>query len=389
MNGAVALTPSVHAVGTELEVLEAVRAARADGRTLRIVGRGTWLDAGRPVTASTALDLSGLAGIVEYVPGDLTLTAYAGTTLDEIGRATAEHGQWLPLDAFGAEDGTLGATLATASAGPLAASIGAPRDLALGVSFVTGDASLVRGGGRVVKNVAGFDLVRLAVGAWGTTGAIVGATVRLRARPDADETVVLQIPNEAQALVALLVRVRAATLAPLATELLSAGLSRRLGLASSDHLLLRLAGNVPSVRAQRREAATLGAVEELPTDVWRRLRGAEPAAAVVVRRSGKPSEMANLWADAVALASATGGEAHASLERGVARCWLPVLPAELLAKSLGETGAEAHRVFERLPPSLWPRFAPSPLNDRLSRGVRTAFDPEGLFNPGIFGEGGT
>ncbi len=386
MNATVAPPQSVHAVENESEAVEAVRAARADGRTLRIVGRGSWLDAGRPVTASTALDLSGLAGIVEYVPGDLTLTAYAGTTLEEIAGATAEHGQWLPLDAFGAGHGTLGATLATASAGPLAASIGAPRDIALGITFVTGDASLVRGGGRVVKNVAGFDLVRLTVGAWGTTGAIVGATVRLRGRPDADETVVLPIPNDPHDLTALLARVRSARMVPLAAELVSAGLSRRLGLGASDHLLLRLAGNVPAVRAQRREAAILGAGEELPTDVWRRLRGAEPAAAVVVRRSARPSEMAHVWGEAVALISATDGEAHASLERGVARCWLPSLPDEVLAKSLGIAGGGAHRVFERLPPTLWPRLASSPLNDRLSRDVCKAFDPESLFNPGIFGE---
>jgi glycolate oxidase FAD binding subunit len=379
---------SVHAVSTELEVVDAVRAARTDARTLRIVGRGTWLDAGRPVAASTTLDLAGLAGIVEYVPGDLTLTAYAGTTLEEIARATAEHGQWLPLDAFGARDGTLGATLATASAGPLAASIGAPRDIALGVSFVTGDASLVRGGGRVVKNVAGFDLVRLTVGAWGTLGAIVAATVRLRARPDADETVALPLPNETQSLTAFLGRVRSASMVPLAAELVSAGLSRRLGLAAAAHLLLRLAGNVPSVRAQRREAAALGAGDELPTDVWRRLSAAEPATAVVVRRSARPSAMSSLWQEAVTLASATGGEAHGSLERGVTRCWLPSLSADMITRSLGTTEPGVHRVFERLPSALWSRLAPSPLEHPLARGVRAAFDPGGLFNPGIFGEDG-
>ena len=96
--------------------------------------------------------------------------------------------------------------------------------------------------------------------------------------------------------------------------------------------------------------------------------------------------MASLWKKTVALALATGGEAHASLERGVARCWLPFLSAERLAESLGTAEPGAHRVFERLPPVLWPHLAPSPLNDRLSRGVRAAFDPDGMFNPGIFGE---
>src|SRR5439155_9619738 len=100
-------------------------------------------------------------GIVEYVPGDLTLTARAGTTLAEIRDATAAEQQWLALDPHGSDDGTIGATVATASAGPLATAFGTPRDLVLGVEFLTGGGALARGGGRVVKNVAGFDLVRL------------------------------------------------------------------------------------------------------------------------------------------------------------------------------------------------------------------------------------
>ena len=121
------------------EVADAVRQAGADRIRLRITGAGTWPDGGAPVSAGRALDLSGLRGITEYVPGDLTLTARAGTSLAEIANATGEHGQWLPLDPFGDKVGTLGATLATASAGPLAGSIGLPRDVALGVTFVPGD----------------------------------------------------------------------------------------------------------------------------------------------------------------------------------------------------------------------------------------------------------
>ena len=92
---------------------------RARGTTLRIVGRGTWLDAGRPVQATETLSTRELSGITEYVPGDLTLTARAGTTLGEIRDATAAHGQWLALDPYGTDDGTIGATVATGSAGPL------------------------------------------------------------------------------------------------------------------------------------------------------------------------------------------------------------------------------------------------------------------------------
>src|SRR5438552_6449213 len=112
----------------------------ADRRTpLRVVGRGTWLDAGRPVVANESVSTRDLTGITEYVPGDLTLTARAGTTLEEIRLATAAHDQWLALDPYGGDEGTLGATIATASAGPLSTSFGTPRDLMLGLEFVTGE----------------------------------------------------------------------------------------------------------------------------------------------------------------------------------------------------------------------------------------------------------
>ena len=109
---------------TIADVVDAVRSASADAEPLRVAGRGSWLDAGAPVQSSQTLDLSCLRGITEYVPGDLTLTAHAGTSLSEIEEATAAHGQWLPLDPFGDSQGTLGATLATASAGPVGGSIG-------------------------------------------------------------------------------------------------------------------------------------------------------------------------------------------------------------------------------------------------------------------------
>src|SRR5512147_3240116 len=92
------------------DVVAAIREARAGSASLRIVGRGTWLRAGYPVSAARLLDMSGLSGITEYVPGDLTLTAFSGTPLAEIADATAAHGQWLPLDPFGDPQGTLGAT---------------------------------------------------------------------------------------------------------------------------------------------------------------------------------------------------------------------------------------------------------------------------------------
>src|SRR2546423_1094720 len=136
---------------TVAQLADCVREAASRGAALRIAGRGTWLDAGRIVSAGETISTRGLSGITEYVPGDLTLTARAGTTLSEIRDATAAHNQWLALDPHGTDEGTLGATVATASAGPLATFFGTPRDLALGIEFVTGSGAMARGGGRVVK----------------------------------------------------------------------------------------------------------------------------------------------------------------------------------------------------------------------------------------------
>jgi glycolate oxidase FAD binding subunit len=370
------------------DVVDAVREAAAQRRPLRIVGGGSWLHAGRPVTAHRMLDLSRLRGIVDYVPGDLTLTALAGTPLAEIDAATRSQGQWLPLDPFGTPRGTLGATLATASAGPLAASVGLPRDVALGIAFVTGEGRLVRGGGRVVKNVAGFDLVRLTVGAWGTLGVIVEATVRLRARPELDETVALSVPGDAVTLAGLLRAVRASSTAPLAAELVSAPLATRLavpGDAEGDRLVVRLAGNEESVRAQRAELARLGALEPVPATIWSALRGAEPeslADRVVARVSRRPSELARLWT-ATAAADAAGGARHATMERGIVRAWLPATDQAAMGRVLDALDPADARVFEVLPSEWWGRFAPPA--DPLGRAIREAFDPARVLNRGALG----
>ena len=359
------------------ELAEVVRQAHVDSEPLRIIGRGTWLTAGRPVQASRALDVSALGGITEYVPGDLTLTANAGTTLAEIADATAAHGQWLPLDPFGDRHGTLGATLATASAGPLAGSIGLPRDVTVGVSYVTGTGELVHGGGRVVKNVAGFDLVRLSIGAWGTLGVITSATVRLRARPEADETVALALPTERDALGTLLSTIRTSSVEPLAAELLSATCARRVGIGDGPTMLVRLAGNAVGVLHQRATLAKLTDCAEVPNDAWLRLQQSDPDTASVLRVSRRPSELARLWMTAMALPNV---DAHASLARGVVRLRLSNLPEPL-------NGFEAadRIVVETMPLQAAGVVTPSP-NEIVSRRLRDAFDPRRILNRGILGE---
>ncbi len=422
------------------DLRELVRQAADSGTALRLAGAGRWMDAGRPVVATRRVDLRSLSGIVEYVPGDLTMTARAGSTLADLQEAARAEGQFLPLDPWGDDAGTLGATLATGTAGPHSAALGLPRDVVLGLSVVTGAGDLVRAGGRVVKNVAGFDLVRLMVGAWGTLGAITEASVRLRALPECDETLAIAAPIGGPAELALwLARLRAAPLQPLAMELLDHALARRLGVDANgaDVLLVRIGGNADMVAAQRATIATFGDPVAAPADCWAQLRGAMTGNGVVVRLSAATSDLNGVWnaarelvagarsvserlaatlttatssaatsstptsstptsaastsaasmmASILSLPDADRAFANASVMRGVVRIALPSMPEQSLLQLLGQTAPTGtRRIFEWLPAALWPVLAPSAVADQLSHRVRLAFDPRAILNPGILG----
>jgi glycolate oxidase FAD binding subunit len=376
-------------------VEDAVRRAVERRAPLRIHGAGNWLDAGWPVANATPLSLASESGITEYNPGDLTLTARAGTSLDEIERVTAAERQWLALDPFGPSTSTLGATIATASYGPLSHAFGTPRDNVLGLEAVTGDGQTVRTGGRVVKNVAGFDLTRLFTGAWGTLAVITEATVRLRALPEVEESWAIAVDETTESLDALFARLRFAPLEALALELVSPSLASRLGVESRGRaaLLVRLGGNEGSVRAQREYLRTFTGPFVAPRDVWRSLRECEPARAATARFSAPPSRMAKTWAAVRAAAGdSVDALAHASIGRGVARCITPIESNEsgerLVAAAARFDGTV---IFERLPTELWPRTRAENSTgesgtERLARGMRSSFDPMRVLNPGILGE---
>lgn len=355
-------------------VVDQVREARSSRAPVRIRGAGTWLDAGRPVAAARTLSLADDRGVVEYVPGDLTLTARAGTTLMELEQVTREHGQWLPLAPWGRPDGTLGATISTATAGPYAAAFGLPRDAVLGVEFVTGTADVVRSGGRVVKNVAGFDLTRLVIGSWGTLGVITEATVRLRSLPQVSRTLTIApvVATEA-ALTGLAAAVRALPFAPCVCELLNPAMARALGLDARTTLLVQLGGNPTSVAAQLDALRQLGAAADAPADLIDRLRAADTGMTASWRQSGKPSSFARTWT----LANATPGAlVHGSMSRGVVR-------VAAAAGTRLPSPAAAGLVIERLPRDLWPAGKE---RDPLAEAIRSRFDPDRVLNPGIMGD---
>jgi len=369
---------------TSADVCALVADASARRIPLRIRAAATWLDAGCPVRAATSLDLSGLSGVTEYNPGDLTLTARAGTPLSTIAAVTSAERQWLSLDPFGS-GGTLGASIATASEGPLAHALGRPRDTVLGLEAVTGAGTTIRAGGRVVKNVAGFDLTRLMIGAWGTLGVLTELTVRLRALPEVDVTCALRTTGDAADVERLARALRERPLAPIAAELLNGRLSQQLALESCAHLLVRLAGNARNVDAQRRELSQIGEVVSMPAHCWTALAQCEPPGAAVMRLSRAPSSVASTWVFALT-AAPSPALVHATLPRGVVRV---VLPDDATQRTAIDAlnRFEGVRVPERMPAAVWHagKFAPV-ADDRLSRGARDRFDPQRVLNPGILGE---
>lgn len=369
------------------EIAATVEAAGRSGRALRVTGRGSWLDAGAPVDAPDTLSLASYSGVVDYVPGDLTITARAGTPLSEIAAVTREHGQWLPLDPPGIPDGTIGATISTGSYGPLATAFGRPRDQVLGIEFVSGAGEVITVGARVVKNVAGFDLTRLLVGSWGTLGVLTQMTLRLRARSDIERSAAIVLPARGQKLAAALSAVRAARLAPIALELLSPAVSARLGVRGETTLLARFAGNEDSVSAQLAELASLGESQPVADDCWDRLRSLDGEAAATLRFSAPLTDLPLLW-DALGNAAGEDQELlrHATVMRGIVRCMLQRgFESRDGAAAIARPLDSARLIPERLGRDAWRSLAPSSVSDPISLRVKQAFDPANVLNPGILG----
>ena len=170
---------------------EAVARRASEGLAIYPQGGRTSLDyGGIPRRPGVALDVTALDGVIDYPAADMTVTVGAGITLAKLQAVLATEGQFLPIDAPHAERATLGGVYATNTCGPRRFGWGRPRDQIIGVSFVTADGKEVKGGGRVVKNVAGYDFPKLMTGSMGTLGIITQMTLKVRPRPGASVLVV-------------------------------------------------------------------------------------------------------------------------------------------------------------------------------------------------------
>jgi len=259
--------------------------AREEGWRVRIEGAGTWMPSDAP--CDLALTTRRLDRVPAIEPQDLSATAEAGIGFDLLRHQLADRGVWLAIDPPGLGGRSVGSVVATATTGPLRQGFGPVRDHLL-VTFVTGDGRIVQSGGRVVKNVAGYDLTKLEAGGFGAFGVIVLVHLRLRALPRVDQTLVLEGSRDDLTQVAD--DIAAAGLAPAALELVSPALARR----ERWVLAVRLAGSAALVAGDEAglRAATGGRLTPLRSEeahlFWTRAAEGIAARPVAFRIGGLP-----------------------------------------------------------------------------------------------------
>jgi glycolate oxidase FAD binding subunit len=371
-------------------------------------GGGTKVGIGLPPNrVGLVLCLKRLARLVEHEPGDLTATAEAGIPFAALQSLLGQRGQWLSLDPAFSDRATLGGILASNAAGPRRHLYGTCRDLLIGLTVVCADGSIVKGGGKVVKNVAGYDLPKLYVGSFGTLGVLVEATVRLRPRPDEDRLVVARFEGLEEAGAAARA-VTASDLIPSALELADAGALRTLGLDGGAGLLVGLDGMRDQVEWQCAEIGRLlrplGAAEVTQHDgpardgLWRGVaelgrRGVDDVAAVM-KWSVLPTHLSRMMAEAAVLAQKNGLRAAiaAHAGEGTATAALAGGDANAVVATLTEwralvKGAGGHAMVEWAPlavkerVSVWDAAGP---DVRIMKGIKERLDPRGILNPGRF-----
>lgn len=394
------------------ELAAALGEAAARGQAVVPWGAGTLQHlGGAPPPGAMALRTGTLDRIVEYTPADLTITVEAGATLGAIQAALGTQGQWLPWDPPVPASATIGGLLAAGASGPLRLGYGTPRDWVLGMRVALGDGRLVKSGGKVVKNVAGYDTHKLHIGALGTLGVILEATFKLAPLPEHSATLLLACRDRAEA-GALAERLCVRPLAPVSLLLLDPATVRaHTTHAPADHpgatiVAVRFAGVAGAVTRQLQEArhaAASGAVIELDElagqAFWQGMGSfAAPHASELLLRAGVPP------ADLIALMDALErytprnaappriagyggvGLAYArwSLPEDVCR---PDISGAVAALRAMVTELNGYVVIEDAPTALrsqldlWgPPQAPLP----LMRALKAQWDPRGILNPGRY-----
>jgi glycolate oxidase FAD binding subunit len=390
------------------QVEEAVAWALAQGKTLELIGCGTKRAIGRAAQWDATLDLSGLTGVTLYEPEELVLSAKAGTPLTQINALVAEQRQQLafePMDygpLLGGEPGagTIGGAIAANLSGPRRIKVGAARDHFLGFSAVSGRGETFKSGGRVVKNVTGYDLCKLMAGSWGTLAALTDVTIKTLPRPETEQSILIIGLDTATA-----GKVMAAAMGSFADVSAAAHLPAEVAAdvpatasAGAAITALRLEGVAPSVVQRKAVLETLlGAFGSLATleeaasrSLWQAVRDVTPFAAGprghqdIWRVSTAPSRGADIGR---ALVDKAGGEILYDWAGGLVWAALPRADdAHAPLVHAAVAGSGGHATLIRAPAAVRAKvevFMPEPAPlAALTQRVRKGFDPQGVLNPG-------
>ncbi len=386
------------------DVAEAVTAAAANEKRLELIGRGTKRALGRAIQTDATLDLSALSGITLYEPEELVLSARAATPLAEIERALEESKQELsfepmdygPLLGKPSGEGTIGGAIAAGLSGPRRIKAGAARDFMLGVSAVSGRGEIFKAGGRVVKNVTGYDLPRLFAGSWGTLAAMTDVTLKVLPRAEDCATVLVFGLSDVRANEAMSLAMGSSCEVSAAAHLPQgpADTIEELNRPRKAVTALRLEGIPQSVAYRRmkleellRSFGELGSLDATASGgFWKRIRDVTPFADRTERAVWKISTTPSLAPGIAAGIHAAVG-AHYYYDWAGGLLWLEMLDDKPQENAVRTTLAgRGHATLIRASAAARASaqvFEPlDPVRAALSQRLKASFDPKGVFNPG-------
>ena len=392
------LTPRVMvAPGTAPEIQAVLAEAQGAGLAVIPWGGGTHMAAGNaPSSYEVALSLGSMNRLVAHEPADLTVTVEPGLRLAALQSQLARHGQFLPLDPACGDAATIGGVLASNAHGPLRHAYGTARDWLIGLRVVQADGAITKSGGRVVKNVAGYDMHKLHVGALGTLGIIAEATFKVAPLPAVRRTLSIAC-GAADRACEIALAVWNGGLALHAMEALSPAASAA-GLGESRWtLLVETAGGAAAVERSVRDLRALAVergsrIDELPDGAaWSRWNEAFRPYGLAIRAAVAPSEVAGAIQEISAIRPTPPGRRSAPLAAGVVRAHWDALDDDTavncIAGARHALPASASVVVEAASPEVKQQvdvFGPVRGDFAIMRRLKDQFDPHRTLSPGRF-----
>jgi len=379
---------------SQTELAQAMAYAYRNNQSVIVCGNGSKLGWGKSANIQVVISTARLNRIIEHAVGDLTVTVEAGMKFAEVQNILAAANQFIALDPAYPEDATIGGIIATADAGSWRQRYGGVRDMILGLTFIRADGEIAKAGGRVVKNVAGYDLMKLFTGSYGTLGIIAQVTLRVYPLPKASATVVLTGDKEkiATATKTLL----ASALTPTAIDLISSQLVTQLGMGEGMGLIVRFQSIAESIQQQSARLIEVGEhlglhcctySDDEEANLWKKLQQKlwlpTQSSDIICKIGVKPSEAVALLGDEI-VSQAAMGVIHASSGLGILRFDKPEIILKM--RSLCESKGGFLSILE----------APATVKENLDvwgyKGnsldlmvkIKQQFDPKNLLNSGRF-----